>query len=129
MTESLYQMLANKKAEKPKSDFVFVGKDGKPFGNVFKSYNTALRSAGIENFRFHDLRHTYASQLVMSGADILTIKELLGHKDLKTTLIYAHLAPKHKIEAVKGYEKHLNKVIELVYGHNLDTNRVVAKVN
>ncbi|MCX5776778.1 MAG: tyrosine-type recombinase/integrase [Candidatus Firestonebacteria bacterium] len=57
--------------------------------------------SGAGRFRFYDCRHTYVSQLVMSEADILSVKELLGHRDLKTTLIYAHLAPKRKIEAVK----------------------------
>jgi len=122
MTDAMYQMLSDKRNESTINEFVFVGKDGEPFGNVNKAFKSALRAAGIENFRLHDCRHTYASQLVMAGVDILTIKELLGHKDLKTTLIYAHLAPKHKIEAVKTYERHLGQVISL--RHKLDTNAV-----
>ena len=124
MTDAVYFMLSNRRSEAQKNEFVFVGKDGKPFGNVNKAFKSAIKSAGIENFRLHDCRHTYASQLVMSGADILTVKELLGHKDLKTTLIYAHLAPKHKIEAVKAYEKHLGQVVSL--RHIYDT-RVVSE--
>lgn len=52
------------------------------------------------NFRFHDLRHTFASQLIMSGVDINTTRELLGHKDIGMTLKYVHLSPEHKQRAV-----------------------------
>jgi hypothetical protein len=59
-----------------------------------------LRKSGIKEFRFHDLRHSFASQLVMSGVDLNTVRELLGHKDITMTLRYSHLAPSHKQRAV-----------------------------
>jgi integrase len=77
---------------------------GKPYQDVKKSFNTACRKAGIKDFKFHDLRHTFASHLVMAGVDITTVKELLGHKTLTMTLRYAHLAPSHKVKAVQILE-------------------------
>ena len=82
--------------------YVFVDGDGNRFKDVKRSFNTALRKAGIKDFRFHDLRHTFASHLVMAGVDITTIKELLGHKTLAMTLRYAHLAPTHKVKALQN---------------------------
>lgn len=82
------------------SVYVFSGKDGQPY-NFRKSFETALKKSGIRNFRFHDLRHTFASHLVMAGVDLNTVRELLGHKSLNMTLRYSHLSPDHKTRAVE----------------------------
>jgi integrase len=87
----------------------FSDKSGKRYGNLQRSFNTACRRTGIKDFRFHDLRHTFASQLVMAGIDITTIKELLGHKTLTMTLRYAHLAPSHKVRAVDILDNAINQ--------------------
>jgi len=80
---------------------VFPGKDGESeFNNMRKAWLSLLKIAEIENFKWHDMRHDYASQLVMSGVDLNTVRELLGHADLKMTLRYAHLAPEHKVKAI-----------------------------
>lgn len=84
----------------PYSPYIFCNKDGKPYHDIRKSFFTALRKSGINSFHFHDLRHTFASHLVMSGVDINTVRELLGHKDIRMTLRYSHLSPSHKKRAV-----------------------------
>jgi integrase len=66
-----------------------------------KPFATALRRAGIENFRWHDLRHTAASYMAMSGKSLLEIKDFLGHKTLDMVIRYAHLSPSHNQAAVK----------------------------
>ena len=79
---------------------VFSNNIGKEFSTVKKSWATVLSLAKIENFRWHDMRHHFASRLVMARVDLNTVRELLGHTDIKMTLRYAHLAPEHKAEAV-----------------------------
>ena len=79
---------------------LFPGKDGAPMTDIKKSWATLMAAAKITDFRFHDLRHHFASKLVMAGVDLNTVRELLGHADIKMTLRYSHLAPEHKAEAV-----------------------------
>ncbi len=79
---------------------VFPGKEGKQIDNLDKSWAKVLKAAKISDFRWHDLRHSFASHLVMAGVDLNTVRELMGHSDIKMTLRYAHLAPEHKAAAV-----------------------------
>lgn len=61
-------------------------------------------NANIPHFRFHDLRHTFASIMIRSGVDILTVSKLLGHGDIKTTQIYAHLYQDHIKDSVRKFK-------------------------
>ncbi|MGR0171322.1 tyrosine-type recombinase/integrase [Pseudomonas aeruginosa] len=90
-----------KEQQKGEGGYVFPGKGGKRLDNVKKSWVTLLVSAKIDGFRWHDLRHTFASKLVMAGVPLNTVRELLGHSDISMTLRYAHLAPESKAAAVE----------------------------
>lgn len=83
------------------SDLVFFNPEtGGRWQELKRSFATACRIAKIQDFRFHDLRHTFASHLVMAGVDLTTVSRLLGHASLTMTLRYAHLAPDHLQTAV-----------------------------
>jgi site-specific recombinase XerD len=64
-------------------------------------FDRAIAEAGIVDFHWHDLRHTFASRLVMAGVDLRTVQELMGHKTISMTVRYSHLAPEHQLAAVE----------------------------
>jgi integrase len=82
------------------NQYVFSNTDGKPYRDIKVGFRAALRRTGIRDFRFHDLRHTFASHLVMAGVDIRTVQVLLGHKDIRITMRYSHLSDQNLRKAV-----------------------------
>jgi len=89
------------KKQAGKSRYVFPSQDGGRLEDVKSSWLRLLDRAKIENFRWHDMRHDFASRLVMAGVPLNTVRDLLGHSDIKMTLRYAHLAPGTKAAAVE----------------------------
>ena len=86
-----------------KCKYVFSNRDGKPFITIRKGFYAAVRRAGLGHFRFHDLRHNFASHLVMKGVDLITVKELLGHKQISTTMRYSHLSNEHNKDGFRAF--------------------------
>jgi integrase len=82
-----------------KSEFIFTHY-GRRVRDIDYGFRGAVRRAGIEDFKFHDLRHTFASQVLLHGGSLKDIQELLGHKSMDMTLRYSHLSQEHKLQAV-----------------------------
>jgi integrase len=102
LSKEAHAILAQcEKQRNPGSEYVFASpRTGGRLDNIKKAFEGLLTTAKITNFRFHDLRHTFASRLVMAGVDINTVRELMTHSDIKMTLVYAHLSPDHKAAAL-----------------------------
>lgn len=105
---------ATLEALEKKSEFVFPNRKGQrriDDAQIQLAFAEALRRAEITDFHFHDLRHTFASNLVMQGVDLNTVRDLLGHKDLKMTLRYAHLSPEHRNKVVSILDKLMERAV------------------
>lgn len=85
---------------KKKTGYVFPSSTGGRLEDVKSAWLGLLDRAEITGFRWHDMRHDFASRLVMAGVPLNTVRDLLGHSDIKMTLRYAHLAPDSKAAAV-----------------------------
>ena len=83
------------------SKFVFCDSKGKPFKEIRKSFQTALKKAGITEFTFHDLRHHYACVMASKGLDIVSLKEFLGHQSVEMTMRYASFMPDKTKKAIE----------------------------
>jgi len=102
MNEATFELLSDL-CEKRKSEFVFPStrKIGRQLLDPKVGFMKAVRLAGIPHIRFHDLRHTFATRLVRTGVDLVTIQHLLGHSKITTTTRYAHSFADAKMAAVK----------------------------
>jgi len=89
-------MRIRKRIDPVVSDLVFCRMDGEPIKRFDKSWRAACKVAQINNLHFHDLRHTFCSNLVLSGSNLKDVKEMIGHHDLSMTDRYTHLTLDHK---------------------------------
>jgi integrase len=89
-----------RKTNQLKFDYVFCDNRGRPFKQITRSFQASLQKAGIDDFRFHDLRHTFASHFVMRKGSLKDLQEILGHKTLTMTMRYAHLSQEHKKKSI-----------------------------
>ncbi|MFH1846017.1 MAG: tyrosine-type recombinase/integrase, partial [Candidatus Omnitrophota bacterium] len=102
INESLQSLLKKHKKTINSSKYVFPGEDGnKLFKNrLLRRIKTLAKRLKLGDINVHTLRHTFASHLVMKGVDLTTIKQLMGHSDIETTMIYSHLTEDHVNNAV-----------------------------
>ena len=101
MNTETFNTLKAWKDQSGESAFVFPGLEGGRMEDVKSAWLKLLKEACITGFRWHDMRHDFASRLVMAGVPLNTVRDLLGHTDIKMTLRYAHLAPDIKAAAVE----------------------------
>ncbi len=106
MNEEMTTLLKELKSKSNGSMFVFPGKNGERLKiKLRERFMIVTKNCGFPDVtKIHSLRHTFASHLVMKGVDLPTVKNLMGHSDIQTTMIYAHLAPDHLADAVEKLE-------------------------
>ncbi|MGQ9687890.1 MAG: tyrosine-type recombinase/integrase [Desulfobaccales bacterium] len=97
----------------PESDYVFYKENSRPYRDIYSGFRLAVKKAGLQEVSIHTLRHTVGSHLVMNGVDLATVKDLLGHRDIRTTLRYAHLAQDHKRQAIGKLGKMLTNMLTI----------------
>jgi site-specific recombinase XerD len=100
-----------RKRRNPDSSKVCLTRYGEPMISPRAWFELVMEEAiksntSLKDVTWHIFRHTYISRLVMAGVDIRTVQELAGHKDIKMTMRYAHLAPAHKLAAVDRLAKY-----------------------
>lgn len=106
LNREAFEVLSSWHQLRPDSEkLVFPSKNGQRFDNIQTSWENVKKLANLKSFRWHDMRHHFASKLVMKGVPLNTVRELLGHTNLDMTLRYAHLAPEQKERAVALLDK------------------------
>lgn len=97
INEEPRRLLSSLKTNANNADKVFLNSNGEAYRLVSTVFDEAVERAKIIDFHFHDLRHTFASRLIMTGVDLRTVQVLMGHKTIAMTLRYSHLSPDHQL--------------------------------
>lgn len=105
LNDTVFTALSRWRKQTTSNHLVFPNMDGEVMHDTNTSWGNLKKSANIENFRWHDMRHDFASQLVMRGVSILSVSKLMGHSDIKMTMRYAHLAPDYLAAEIKKLDK------------------------
>jgi len=105
MTDRLHDALWAHRSLRSRT-WVFTRDNGEPLtrNSIKWAFWRHTRAAGLPEIRFHDLRHSFASQLVMAGVPLAGVKELLGHADIKMTMRYSHLAPAETARYIRALD-------------------------
>ena len=96
MHTDLLNMLPEHSKQSNGSIYVFPGKNGKRMVDCRKRWKNTLMNASARNLRFHDIRHTFATKFLIAGNSLAQLQIILGHKNIKTTMRYSHLANEHE---------------------------------
>ena len=114
MNQKAFEIIDRKMSAKANGNNLFFtspkGKQIRP-NNLRREFRKALKDAGIENFRIHDLRHTYGTRLAQSGVDLYTIAKLLGQKDIRSTQRYAHHCTQSLRRGLNILEKEVSTIL------------------
>lgn len=103
--------------------WVFHDAAGNRWEDVRHGFDRTCEAAGLTDFHFHDLRHTFASWLIMRGVPLATVSNLLGHTSPTMTLRYAHLSPKHLTSAVRALDKSFDRTTRIYWSDELQIPR------
>jgi integrase len=119
LNSGVIELLHRKAAVRTRESFVFTTSCGTRIDdrNLTRAFYSALAKAEITDFRFHDLRHTFATRLAQAGVDLYKVQRLLGHKSASMTQRYAHHSPESLREGVLTLERHHTTSLSQIY-HN-----------
>lgn len=127
LSTGVLQLLAEVKLDREASDslikeceWLFPNPEtGKPYVQIYYSWDTARKLAGLPGFRMHDLRHTFASFLINAGRSLYEVQKILGHTQIKTTQRYSHLSQDTLVEAANAAVDALGLNFSPSYGTSL----------
>lgn len=105
INDELYKMLSRLSLIRDGRSYVFENPyTGKPFTDNKNAWRSLLKRTGINDFRFHDLRHCFATYSLLNGGDLVSLQDTLGHTDIRTTSRYAKVMIEGKRRLVNSFQ-------------------------